>query len=68
MAKPRKPRSKAPKRAIRGGGKKGPGAKRVPKKREDATPRLFGSLRGVVTANEKFFEPLPVEELDAWEK
>jgi len=68
MAKPRKPRSKTPKRAIRGGGKKGAGAKRVAKKRDDATLRQFGSLRGVVTVDEKFFEPLSPVELDAWEK
>lgn len=31
-------------------------------------PRQFGSLRGVVTVDERFFEPLPAEELDAWER
>jgi len=32
------------------------------------TPRQFGSLRGVVTVDERFFEPLPAEELAAWEQ
>lgn len=69
MAKSRKPRSKNLKPAtIRGGEKTDAGAKRVAKKRDDATSRQFGSLRGVVTVDERFFEPLPAEELDAWGK
>ena len=32
------------------------------------SPRQFGSLRGAVTMNERFFEPLPTDELDAWER
>lgn len=31
-------------------------------------PRQFGSLRGVVTMDETFLEPLPTQELDAWER
>jgi prevent-host-death family protein len=30
--------------------------------------RRFGSLRGKVRVDESFFEPLPGEELSAWEK
>ena len=30
-------------------------------------PRRFGALRGVVTVNTRFFEPLPAAELTAWE-
>ena len=29
--------------------------------------RRFGALRGVVTVNTRFFEPLPAAELTAWE-
>ena len=30
-------------------------------------PRQFGALRGVVSVGPEFFEPLPVDELGAWE-
>lgn len=30
--------------------------------------RSFGSLRGKARIDERFFEPLPEEELDAWEQ
>lgn len=68
-AKSRKPRSenRKPATTICGGEKKDAGAKRVAKKRDDATSRQFGSLRGVVTVDETFFEPLPSEELEAWD-
>ena len=29
--------------------------------------RKFGALRGTVTVDDAFFEPLPESELDAWE-
>lgn len=31
-------------------------------------PRRFGALRGVVTVDQTFFEPLPAAELEAWER
>jgi prevent-host-death family protein len=33
-----------------------------------AAKRRFGALRGVVRVGPEFFEPLPQEELDAWEQ
>lgn len=30
--------------------------------------RVFGALRGKVWLDEAFFEPLPTDELDAWER
>lgn len=30
--------------------------------------RQFGALRGVVSAGPEFFEPLPADELPAWEQ
>ena len=37
--------------------------------RLDAPPqqRKFGAMRGRATVTDAFFEPLPPEELDAWE-
>jgi len=32
------------------------------------TPRQFGALRGAVTVDQRFFEPLPAAELEAWER
>ncbi len=32
------------------------------------TPRQFGSLRGVVTVDQRFFDPFPADELAAWEQ
>ena len=45
---------------------KEPIAKLVPFK---PTPvkRRFGALRGVVTVGSEFFDPLPVQEMQAWE-
>jgi len=68
MAKARKPRSKTPKQGSCGGGNKGEGANPVVKKRAATPPRQFGSLRGVVTVDEKFFEPLSTEDIEAWER
>lgn len=31
------------------------------------TPRVFGALRGAVAVDSAFFEPLPADELKAWE-
>jgi prevent-host-death family protein len=33
-----------------------------------APKRVFGALRGKIRVDESFFEPLPEEELTAWEK
>lgn len=33
-----------------------------------APKRAFGALRGVVSVGPEFFEPLPPEELAAWEQ
>lgn len=66
MSKARQSDSKSLKRASPRGGKKRDLAKRVIKKRDATTPRQFGSLRGEVTVDEKFFEPLPSEELEGW--
>ena len=30
--------------------------------------RKFGAMRGLVTVDDAFFEPLPPEELDAWDR
>jgi prevent-host-death family protein len=30
--------------------------------------RQFGALRGVVSVDQTFFEPLPDDELDAWDQ
>jgi antitoxin (DNA-binding transcriptional repressor) of toxin-antitoxin stability system len=43
-----------------------PIAKLVPF-RAPATPRVFGAWRGQVTVGPEFFDPLPEEELAAWE-
>jgi prevent-host-death family protein len=44
-----------------------PVAKLVPFK-PVAPKRQFGALRGVVSVSPKFFEPLPDDELAAWEQ
>jgi prevent-host-death family protein len=33
-----------------------------------APARTFGALKGRFTVTGRFFEPLPAEELDAWER
>jgi prevent-host-death family protein len=33
-----------------------------------APERRFGALRGEVRVDDSFFEPLPQEEIDAWER
>jgi antitoxin (DNA-binding transcriptional repressor) of toxin-antitoxin stability system len=45
---------------------KEPIAKLVPF-RPPPSKRRFGALRGVVTVGPEFFEPLPEQELAAWE-
>ncbi len=45
---------------------KEPIAKLVPF-RPQATRRQFGALRGTISVGPAFFEPLPEEELAAWE-
>jgi prevent-host-death family protein len=45
---------------------KEPIAKLVPF-RPQATKRQFGALRGTISVGPAFFEPLPEEELAAWE-
>jgi prevent-host-death family protein len=45
---------------------KQPIAKLVPL-RPRATNRRFGALRGIVSVGPEFFEPLPEQELAAWE-
>jgi prevent-host-death family protein len=45
---------------------KEPIAKLVPFKPTSAK-RRFGALRGVVTVGSEFFDPLPVQEMQAWE-
>lgn len=35
--------------------------------RSDAPQRRFGALAGVVSVDESFFDPLPGDELAAWE-
>jgi len=47
-------------------GKK-PIAKLVPF-RSEATKRQFGALRGLVNVGPEFFEPLPAQEIEAWEQ
>ncbi len=32
-----------------------------------ATKRQFGALRGIISVGPEFFDPLPAEELTAWE-
>jgi prevent-host-death family protein len=44
-----------------------PIAKLVPYK-SVAPKRQYGALRGVVSVGPKFFEPLPEDELAAWEQ
>ncbi len=46
---------------------KEPIAKLVPF-RQPATKRRFGALRGIVSIGPKFFDPLPPQELEAWEQ
>ena len=46
---------------------KHPVARLVPY-RAVATKRNFGALRGVVSVGPEFFEPLPADELAAWER
>jgi antitoxin (DNA-binding transcriptional repressor) of toxin-antitoxin stability system len=46
---------------------KQPIAKIVPY-RPTAPKRQFGALRGIVSVGPEFFEPLPDEELAAWEQ
>jgi prevent-host-death family protein len=45
---------------------KEPVAKLVPF-RPQATKRRFGALRGTISIGPSFFEPLPEDELAAWE-
>jgi prevent-host-death family protein len=45
---------------------KEPIAKLVPFHRQP-TKRQFGALRGVISIGPEFFEPLPEQELTAWE-
>jgi antitoxin (DNA-binding transcriptional repressor) of toxin-antitoxin stability system len=33
-----------------------------------ATKRRFGALHGIVSIGPEFFDPLPAEELEAWEQ
>lgn len=68
MPNARKSRSKTGKGTTPGKGKKRAGTARVGKKHKAATSRQFGALRGVVSVDEKFFEPLASEELEAWER
>lgn len=35
---------------------------------EPAPKRVFGALAGKVKVGPEFFEPLPAEELDAWDR
>lgn len=44
-----------------------PIAKLVPY-RPPTPKRQFGALRGIVSVNPEFFEPLPADELAAWEQ
>jgi prevent-host-death family protein len=44
-----------------------PVAKLVPVATE-APRRKFGAMKGMFTVGPEFFEPLPDDELDAWEK
>jgi prevent-host-death family protein len=44
-----------------------PVARLVPVERERPQP-VFGSLKGQVFVTDAFFEPLPPEELDAWDQ
>ena len=46
---------------------KEPIAKLVPF-RPPATKRRFGALRGNVSIGPEFFDPLPTQELEAWEQ
>jgi prevent-host-death family protein len=32
-----------------------------------ASKRQFGAMRGIISVGPEFFEPLPEQELDAWE-
>ena len=34
---------------------------------EPRAPRVFGALKGTIAVTPEFFEPLPDDELDAWE-
>ena len=34
---------------------------------ETRPKRIFGSMKGLISIDERFFEPLPEEELKAWE-
>lgn len=46
---------------------KEPVVRLVPIRREPPR-RRFGALRGKLVVDDRFFEPLPDEELDAWER
>ena len=46
---------------------KQPIAKLVPFRPRAETKRRFGALRGIVSIGPEFFEPLPEQELAAWE-
>ncbi len=46
---------------------KEPVARLVPIKSQK-TGRVFGAMRGRAKVDRRFFEPLPDEELDAWER
>lgn len=44
-----------------------PVAKLVPLEPQ-ASKRIFGALKGKLKVGPEFFEPLPADELDAWEQ
>jgi antitoxin (DNA-binding transcriptional repressor) of toxin-antitoxin stability system len=46
---------------------KEPIAKLVPF-RPPAPKRRFGALRGIISIGPEFFDPLPAQELEAWEQ
>jgi antitoxin (DNA-binding transcriptional repressor) of toxin-antitoxin stability system len=44
-----------------------PTVRLVPIPRRSAQPRQRGRLKGLITVSPEFFEPLPDDELAAWE-
>ena len=44
-----------------------PAVKLVPVERKVTVKRKFGAYKGLATVTDAFFEPLPEEELAAWE-
>ena len=54
-------------RVLIANGNQGPGFELVPVRPVHHAARRFGSLRGVVAVDRKFFEPLAATELAAWE-